>query len=95
MPRDIGPEMLANLDAKLAVGELTQHEYDAKRVEVLELIRRGKAVDIHPARRAIAITCSVLLIVAGAVLLLTMKPLTVLLGLAMIVAAIFGLKSSV
>ncbi len=37
---DRGAEMLAALDAKLAAGELTQHEYDAQRVRVLEWCSR-------------------------------------------------------
>ncbi len=44
-------------DAKLAAGELTQSQYDAQRVRVLELIRTGRA-DVSGVRRAIAIVCS-------------------------------------
>ena len=45
MARDIGPDMLANLDRQLAEGAIDQHTYDARRTETLELIRRGKAVE--------------------------------------------------
>ena len=45
MARDIGPDMLANLDRQLAEGAIDQHTYDSRRTETLELIRRGKAVE--------------------------------------------------
>ncbi|MGC3952852.1 MAG: hypothetical protein QM804_01110 [Propionicimonas sp.] len=45
MARDIGPELLADLDRQLQDGEMDQYAYEARRVEVLELIRKGKAVE--------------------------------------------------
>ena len=44
MARDIGPDMLANIDRQLAEGAIDQPTYDARRTETLELIRRGKAI---------------------------------------------------
>lgn len=52
MARDLGPDMLANLDRRLAAGEMTPHEYDARRTEVTEAIRRGKTVELTTVEQA-------------------------------------------
>jgi hypothetical protein len=46
MPRDIGPQMLASLDEQLDLGNITPSAHEARRVQVLELIRRGKAIEL-------------------------------------------------
>lgn len=43
MARNIGPEMLARLDARRDT--MTDTEYAARRIEIEELIRKGKAVE--------------------------------------------------
>ena len=45
MARDIGPEMLADMDEQRAHSTIDQHTYEARRVRVLELIRKGEAVE--------------------------------------------------
>lgn len=100
--RDLGPEMLARLDAKLASGVITQTQYDAERVKVLELIRTGKTIDHGPARRIIVTVCSALLVVLGLGALLSMVAfggglggilLKLALGLALIAAGVSGWRS--
>ena len=51
MARNIGPDMLANLDTQRDTGKITAAQYEARRTEVLELIRKGKAVDYSTAER--------------------------------------------
>lgn len=48
MARDIGPEMLRDLERQLQEGVLDQYAYEARRVQVLELVRKGKAVKRSP-----------------------------------------------
>lgn len=43
MSRDIGPEMLAHLEARRST--MTDGEYVSRRIEIEELIRRGKAIE--------------------------------------------------
>ena len=50
MARNIGPEMLARLDARRDT--MTDTEYAARRIEIEELIRKGKAVEVGPLARA-------------------------------------------
>ena len=45
MARRIGAELLDALDAKLAAGEISQGEYEAKRIGIQELIRKGQDWD--------------------------------------------------
>lgn len=52
MARDLGPDMLRNLEAQLEAGRIDQATYDGRRAEVLELIRTGKAVEYTGAERA-------------------------------------------
>ena len=92
---DRGAEMLDALDAKLAAGELTQSQYDAQRVRVLELIRTGRA-DVSGVRRAIAIVCSIILILFGVGFGLALgTAFAWVIGLAMIIAGVLGLRRSV
>lgn len=63
--------MLANLDAQLAEGTITTAEHEARKVEVLELIRRGRAVEYSPADRAIAIVFVVAAAMVGLWMLVT------------------------
>lgn len=92
---DRGAEMLAALDAKLAAGELTQHEYDAQRVRVLELIRRGR-VDLAGTRRVVVITCSLLLLLMAVGALAALRtPGGVVLAVALAVAGVIGLRRAV
>lgn len=51
MPRDIGPDMLRNLDEQLAAGNIDLARYEARKVEVVELIRRGKAIEYSGGER--------------------------------------------
>lgn len=53
MPRDLGPDMLRNLDERLAAGQIDLHTYEARKAEVLELIRKGKAREFLPLERVI------------------------------------------
>lgn len=47
----IGSEMLANLDRQLADGKIGQAEYDSRRIEIEEIIRIGKDVDMNAGER--------------------------------------------
>lgn len=48
----IGSEMLANLDQQLASGNIDQHEYDSRRIEIEDMIRKGKDIDMDSTERA-------------------------------------------
>lgn len=62
--------MLANLDQRLQSGEIDQHAYEARRVEILELIRQGKAYSLTPTEKAWRIALGVVITFIGVVLLL-------------------------
>jgi hypothetical protein len=47
----IGSEMLANLDQQLASGNINQHEYDSRRIEIEDMIRKGKDIDMDSTER--------------------------------------------
>lgn len=49
--RKIGADMLANLDRQLADGKIDQAAYDSRRVEIEEIIRTGKDVDMDASER--------------------------------------------
>lgn len=92
MARNIGPEMLEILDDALAKGQISPARHEAKRAEVLELIRKGKAVELDKRDRML----QALYFVGGAVVFLLLLALQIglfgfLLGVAfwgmMIVAA--------
>lgn len=65
----MGPDLLRNLDNQLAAGNIDQATYDTRRTEVLELIRKGKAVEFRPAERTLLIVCGIAAVVIGVVLL--------------------------
>ena len=51
MARRVGAEMLAHLDRQSEAGLLAKPEYEAKRTEVLEMIRTGRDVDMTGGER--------------------------------------------
>ena len=65
MPKKIGPEMLANLDQRLQSGEIDQPTYDARRAEVMELVRKGAAYSLSPREKALRIALGVALMALG------------------------------
>lgn len=69
MPRDMGPDLLRNLDDQLAAGKIDHATYDTRRTEVLELIRKGKAVEFRPVERTVLIVCGIAAVVIGVLLL--------------------------
>ena len=69
MARNIGPAMLANLDTQRDTGKITAAQYEARRTEVLELIRKGKAVDYSTAERLTIIIGGLLATLLGIVAL--------------------------
>ena len=86
--------MLERLDAKLAAGELTAAEHEAQRVVVLDLIRRGKAVELSPVARILPPALWLLVGAAGlAILIAAGVPLSVLIGVGLVMAAGSGLRS--
>lgn len=98
MPRDIGPDMLRNLDEQLAAGNIDLARYEARKVEVVELIRRGKAIEYSGGERLWRIGRGVLAILLGVFLIAgSSGGLGGLLGLVLvglgIVLAIQGLRS--
>lgn len=94
MAKDLGPDMLARLEARRAAGELSQAECDAKRIEVEELIRRGKTIDVGTPRRVIAGLSSAVLGVVGLGLVVVGPTIGAkVIGLVMLVAAFFGWRS--
>ena len=70
MPQQLGPAMLANLDQRLQSGEINQPTYDARRVEVMELIRQGKAYSLTSSEKAWRTALGVTLMVIGLALTL-------------------------
>ena len=81
--------MLRNLDNQLASGGIDQARYEARKVEVLELIRQGKAVEYSPAERAWRIGRGVLSILLGMFLIFgTQGGLGGLLGIALVVLGV-------
>ena len=71
MARNIGPDMLANLDMQRDTGKITAAQYEARRTEVLELIRKGKAVDYSRPERLAIIIGGLLATLLGIVALLS------------------------
>ena len=88
MARDIGPDMLANLDHQLEAGNITRATYDARRVEILELIRRNRAVEYGwPEKIGITVGSTVALVAGFAFIIGGGSTFSVVLGVALIVAA--------
>ena len=71
MARNIGPDMLANLDMQRDTGKITAAQYEARRTEVLELIRKGKTVDYSRPERLAIIIGGLLATLLGIVALLS------------------------
>lgn len=57
--------MLANLDAQLASGAMDQHTYDARKLEVQELIRKGQAFVYSPVEKTARLVGNLLLGLIG------------------------------
>lgn len=68
MARDIGPDMLRDLDDRLATGEIDQASYDAQRTQALELIRTGRAVELSGMDRAMVIGGGIVALAIGLVI---------------------------
>lgn len=66
--KNIGPDMLANLDAQLQAGNITPAEYEARKAEVLNLIQRGEAVDYEPGEKALRAVGGIIVMLAGLLL---------------------------
>lgn len=86
MARDIGPEMLEVLDVALADGSISRARYDAKRAEVLELIRQGKAVELSAFDKTLRAGLFIGGVILGLVVWQGGTMLTFLLGIAIVVA---------
>lgn|GEM_PF-1539588 len=74
MARRIGADMLATIDRQLASGALSHAQYEARKVEVLELIRTGKDVDMSGRERLLRIISGIALALAvflGAVVIVS------------------------
>lgn len=69
MPRDIGPDLLRNLENQLALGNIDQATYDTRRAEVMEMIRKGKAVEFGTAERVLIGLAGVVAVAFGIVML--------------------------
>lgn len=95
MARDIGPDMLRDLDDRLATGEIDQASYDAQRTQALELIRTGRAVELSGMDRAMVIGGGIVALVIGLVIAgitaSNQATVGVLLGLVAIVAGCVGI----
>jgi hypothetical protein len=53
MARNIGPEMLANLERRFAEGDIDQAAIDSRRAEITELIRKGRAVELSRTEKVV------------------------------------------
>lgn len=99
MPHDIGPDMLRNLDAQLAAGRIDVHTYEARKAEVVDLIRRGRAVVWTPAERAVRIVGGLILLALGVWLLLgagsSGAMVGILLGALGVAAGLVAIRSGV
>lgn len=73
MARNIGPEMLEILDEALAKGQISPARHEAKRAEVLELIRNGKAVELDKRDRML----QALYLVGGAAVFILIQALQI------------------
>lgn len=64
MARRIGADMLANLDRQLAAGTISPAQHEARKAEVMELIRTGKDVDMSGREKLVRISAGVVLALA-------------------------------
>lgn len=94
MARDIGPEMLANLDRRLNAGEITRAQYDARCIEVEHLIRTGRARDYSPVEKLVIRGSSAVLALIGVVVLVAIvgggQPRGIVLGILLGGGALFA-----
>lgn len=65
MPRNLGPELLANLDRQRAEGTIDQGAYEARRAEVETMIRKGQAYSLSRTEKLVWAIAAALLAVAG------------------------------
>ena len=65
MPQPLGPAMLANLDTQLQSGMIDQPTYDARKIEVEELIRKGKAYSLSPREKTLRGVAAAIVLVLG------------------------------
>ena len=63
MARDIGPEMLAHLESRRE--SMPPEQYVARRIEIEELIRKGKAVEFSRADNVIKLVIVLVSMAAG------------------------------
>jgi hypothetical protein len=70
MPRNIGPDMITNLEQQRLVGTIDQATYEARKVEVLEVIRKGEAIVFERREKALWGTVAALFTGLGALMLL-------------------------
>lgn len=57
--------MLENLDSRLAAGTIDQHTYDARKLEIEELIRKGKAFSLTRPEKLLWGALAVLMTLGG------------------------------
>lgn len=69
MPRDIGPQMLAQLDRQLSEGDIDDATYEARKVSVLELIRKKQAFTLTLTEKVLWGLFALVLFLLGAWLL--------------------------
>lgn len=70
MPRDIGPDLIANLDHQFRTGGIDQPTYEARKVQVLETIRKGQALLFSRREKAVWGSVAALFTLLGALMLL-------------------------
>ena len=95
MARRIGADMLANLDRQLAAGTISPAQHEARRAEVLEMIRTGKDLDVSTGERAgrqlaAAAVFIVGIIYMGSQFILSSSPLAWVFGIAGAALAVWG-----
>lgn len=67
MARRIGADMLANLDRQLAAGAISQAQHEARKAEVLEMIRTGKDIDMGVREKLVRVIAGIVIAIAGIV----------------------------
>lgn len=94
VPRDLGPDMLRNLDDQLASGGIDQATYDSRRIEVLELIRKGKAIEYTRQERGLRIVFGVILTLFSLLVIGSASNNGALLGVLLgIAGVVFGIRT--
>ncbi|QQY15035.1 hypothetical protein JMX53_12730 [Cutibacterium avidum] len=95
MARRIGADMLANLDRQLAAGTISPAQHEARRTEVLEMIRTGKDLDVSTAERTVRQVAAIAVLVVGIIymgsqFILSHSPLAWVFGIAGAALAVWG-----